>query len=459
MNDEGDSPGIIDFSREDYEGLHSQLIDLSDPSVSRLSLVGYVDDVNISDNFVAQVLHLLNTRIWKEIDLSDCTGAVHLPLYQIFKGDNCEALGIPTLDPNHYGYEDIHLNLAEFLESTTVLETLRLSGTFNLTSTQALLESIRSNSSLIELCFDSSFEIRKQKGWKERMKRFVQVILNSQTIRTIELIFRFSFNPICDFHHCLLDAWRHCPSATIPRLILTPYYPDNYPDTRVWTSVMDLLNANKIQYLRILLAGGFEEQVTSCFRNNTSVLEFEMEKDHQISVTWFSQFLTAVLNDNTTLKRFKLTAPNVTDDAFLPHITNFIRYSNLKIIQFVEPENGQITEQYLSPSREHQTALVEVLRKHNFTIEVLDHPCREKFACCGWDQDISWILRLNKGGRRILRCNNMADKESPIFDGLWPLILERINKLQFEDYPRQAGQAELLYHFIQEGPILKHGRP
>lgn len=92
---------------------------------------------------------------------------------------------------------------------------------------------------------------------------------------------------------------------------------------------------------------------------------------------------------------------------------------------------------------EDPSPLVQVLATRNTTLESCQIPQHFEKE----QQLLHYYTRLNRGGRRLVLGQN------DIPPSLWPLVFERANHLEFDNYPNSVGRAEVLYCLLH-GPIF-----
>lgn len=140
------------------------------------------------------------------------------------------------------------------------------------------------------------------------------------------------------------------------------------------------------------------------------------------------QLAQIVADSNSTLRALNLTANNIGDDGIISFAK---RLPDMKGLRLLDLQRNPFTE----------TSKVEIIAalKENTELERLDLDGK-------FDATKAYYLGLNKGGRRLLQSGN----NTPL--GLWPLVLERTNRLP---YNRSLPHAHLdvLYNLLQ-GPAV-----
>lgn len=68
-------------------------------------------------------------------------------------------------------------------------------------------------------------------------------------------------------------------------------------------------------------------------------------------------------------------------------------------------------------------------------------------------QELHFYTLLNRGGRRLVLVGDPHYHAPRIPMGLWPKVLERANRIDFDNYPNSTGRAEVLYCLLH-GPVL-----
>ena len=104
--------------------------------------------------------------------------------------------------------------------------------------------------------------------------------------------------------------------------------------------------------------------------------------------------------------------------------------AGMRALRFLDVQRNRLTDRSKKP-------IIAAL-KDNMELERLDLDGT-------WDRKKSFYLSLNRGGRRLLQTSNTA----PL--GLWPLVLERANSLQFGRNQPHAN-LDVLYCLLLQGP-------
>jgi hypothetical protein len=129
------------------------------------------------------------------------------------------------------------------------------------------------------------------------------------------------------------------------------------------------------------------------------------------------RILANALTKNTSLKELDLSANCVGDRGLEA------------LIQAMEQNQALTTLNLKYNVFADLSCLESVLRTHNYSLQRLNHSCKVRptkiieglpAECIGGGERISYYLRLNQGGRILLKKN---ENSTPL--GLWPIVLER----------------------------------
>lgn len=170
--------------------------------------------------------------------------------------------------------------------------------------------------------------------------------------------------------------------------------------------------------------------VTNLFRalEANTALTYLQVSGNNVDDQDMEQLSQIITESNTTLRALILTANNIGDDG----IYSFARrLHDMRGLRFLDVQRNPFTE-------ESKTAIIAAL-KENTELERLDLDGR-------FEETKAYYLGLNKGGRRLLQAGN----NTPL--GLWPLVLERANRLPFSRSLPHA-HLDVLYNLVQ-GPAV-----
>ena len=173
--------------------------------------------------------------------------------------------------------------------------------------------------------------------------------------------------------------------------------------------------------------------IIQALRENTKLTYLQLsgnnvEDEH---VQLLAEILTT---SNRTLRALSLTNNIIGDDGLLALAQ---RLPDIQSLRYLDLQRNAFSAE---PKRQIIAAL-----KHNIELERLDLDGT-------WDATKSFYLSLNKGGRRLLPLSHTT----PL--GLWPLVLERANKLQFGRNQPNAN-LDVLYCLLLQGPAALYQQP
>lgn len=140
------------------------------------------------------------------------------------------------------------------------------------------------------------------------------------------------------------------------------------------------------------------------------------------------QLAETITVSNKTLRGLNLTANNIGDAGIQSFAS---RLPDMRGLRFLDLQRNPFTET-------SKAAIISAL-KENSELERLDLDGK-------FDETKAYYLGLNKGGRRLLQSENSI----PL--GLWPLVLERTNRLPFSRSLPHA-HLDVLYNLVK-GPAL-----
>jgi Ran GTPase-activating protein (RanGAP) involved in mRNA processing and transport len=146
------------------------------------------------------------------------------------------------------------------------------------------------------------------------------------------------------------------------------------------------------------------------------------------------QVAEIITHSNHTLRALSLTANNIEDERLLSFAR---RLTDMKALRYLDVQRNRFTNV-------SKTQIIAAL-KDNMELERLDLDGT-------WDATKSFYLSLNKGGRRLLQSSN----NTPL--GLWPLVLERANTIQFGRNQPHAN-LDVLYCLFLQGPAALFQQP
>ncbi len=144
------------------------------------------------------------------------------------------------------------------------------------------------------------------------------------------------------------------------------------------------------------------------------------------------QLAEIITDSNKTLRALTLTANNIGDGGINSLAQ---RLPDMQGLRLLDLQRNPFTDS-------SKVAIITAL-KENSELERLDLDGK-------FDETKAYYLGLNKGGRRLLQSDNN------IPPGLWPLVLERTNRLPFSRSLPHA-HLDVLYNLVQ-GPALFQSR-
>jgi Ran GTPase-activating protein (RanGAP) involved in mRNA processing and transport len=174
--------------------------------------------------------------------------------------------------------------------------------------------------------------------------------------------------------------------------------------------------------------------VTGLFRaleDNTALTYLQLSGNN-VGDEDMEQLAQIVTASNNTLRALNLTANNIGDDGIISFAK---RLAGMKGLRLLDLQRNPFTE----------TSKLEIIAalKDNTELERLDLDGK-------FDGTKAYYLGLNKGGRRLLQSGN----NTPL--ALWPLVLERTNRLPFNRSLPHA-HLDILYNLVR-GPALFQSR-
>ena len=207
----------------------------------------------------------------------------------------------------------------------------------------------------------------------------------------------------------------HCnerSTGALRRLLL-------FPNSKLWH--LGLKNNLRHPEDRLELSG-----VLQALERNTKLTYLQISGNN-LNDRDMEQLAEIVTHSNSTLRALSLTANNFGDDGLLSFANSL---AGMRALRFLDVQRNRLTDRSKKP-------IIAAL-KDNMELERLDLDGT-------WDRKKSFYLSLNRGGRRLLQTSNTA----PL--GLWPLVLERANSLQFGRNQPHAN-LDVLYCLLLQGP-------
>jgi Ran GTPase-activating protein (RanGAP) involved in mRNA processing and transport len=393
------------------------------PQITSISLAY----LNLDDVLNRGILQLLRSRIWKQLGVYGCWGQVDQLIKGMFELDRVERLTFKTLRPENR--VSAFTELAAGLQKTKTLILLDMgSGHISKPGALALAQGLGHCTSIQTLNIDM-LRMTGNDGI-DGAQALACAIASNPTIQTLHVF-------------CTSDA-DLIQKSILEKLPNRPCPLEELHLGRICTSwaiskVVALLEVNKLHRLDV-----------SCVRNNEfpgSINVDVMPIIHALSINTSLQvldlsvnqitdeevmYILEILQTNSTLKALDLSYNRISDQGLFAIATTMPRL-NLKRLT--------IKGNMFGPQGTSQ--LLEAMSIESNIEQVdMDHHLLPVSA------EIAWIARLNKGGRRVL-----LDSGFPL--SLWPLVLERVNCLEFGGtYHPYIGRAEILFYFVRYGPLL-----
>jgi hypothetical protein len=392
------------------------------PQITSLSLA-YLD---LDDVLNRGILQLVRSRVWKQVSVYGCWGHVDQLLHGMFELDRVERLTFKTLRPENR--VAAFTELAVGLQKTKTLTLLDIgSGHISKPGALALAQGLRHSTSIQTLTIDM-LRMTGDDGL-DGAKALASAIASNPTIQTLHV---FCTSDTDLIQRSILEQLPHrpCPLEELHLgRICTPW---------AISKVVALLECNKLHRLDVSCVRNHEfpscrnvdvMPIIHTLSSNTSLQVLDLSVNQITDEELLS--LLEILQTNSTLKALDLSYNRISDEGLFAIASTMPRLSLKRLA---------IKGNLLGPQGMSQ--LLEAMSIES-NIEQVDMDHHLPFSA-----EIACIARLNKGGRRVL-----LDPSFPL--SLWPLVLERINGLEFGGtYPPSIGRAEIEFYFIRYGPLL-----
>jgi Ran GTPase-activating protein (RanGAP) involved in mRNA processing and transport len=414
--------GHVEIDNYNQDPIQTLQVATGYPQITSLSLA-YLD---LDEVLNRGILQLVRSRIWKQLSIYGCWGHVDELLKGMFELDRVERLTFKTLRPENR--VPAFTELAAGLQKTKTLTLLDVgSGHISKPGALALAQGLRHCTSIQTLNID----MLRMTGHDalDGARVLASAIASNPTIQTLHV---FCTSDTDLIQKSILEQLtnRPCPLEELHLgRICTPW---------AICKVVTLLECNKLHRLDV-----------SCVRNNA----FPSCRNVDVMP------IIHALSTNTSLQVLDLSVNQITDDEVLSLLDILQTNSTLKALDL---SYNRISDQglFAIASTMPRLSLKRLAIKGNMfgpdgasqlleamsiesNIEQVDMDDHLPVSA-----EIAWIARLNKGGRRVL-----LDPTFPL--SLWPLILERINCLEFGGaYHPCIGRAEIEFYLVRYGPVL-----
>jgi Ran GTPase-activating protein (RanGAP) involved in mRNA processing and transport len=374
-------------------------------------------------------------RPWKEVQFHQCSGEVDVLIAKILAGDKVSRLSLfdcEELDRRAIFALRTGLKLNQGL---TILRLEEVDRGWSDEMAQALGDSLCMNHTLDSLYLNEGGFDREP----ESIAALASGLKTNIALRILQLTrLGLHDDSIAEIATGLVDH------PTLEELNLSK----NYCRSRGCTAIAAMLSSPHTKLTKLDL----------------SCQEIHHESESPFSV----QLLAQALSLNSSLRILHLNENGLDDRAIEILAAPAILHSQL---EYLDLRSNQITDNgirviatQLSDERSHHlkklslhgnpfgeqggSLLLEALQS-NLELEYLTIPGRIK---CG--KHIYHWLQLNKGGRKLLRASN-----APL--SLWPLALERVNRLKFWTPGRlnEACRANVMFSLLHGPAFLDRRRP
>jgi Ran GTPase-activating protein (RanGAP) involved in mRNA processing and transport len=375
-----------------------------------------------------EVIDAIVDLIWKgnveTVQLDDCGAYMNKPAISMARAlGNCKhvRLSEPTFLTTNF--------LAEFLSTSTKLETLRIQDCLLAPQVEALAKGLKNNKTLRVLDLTKS-RFENISALAEGLRE--NTCLKCIKLRSVGLHDRDV--------QALIEALESHPSLESLDL--------SFNHLRNLAPIGRLLRCHQSRLKQLFI--GFQNMwqtprtnivpILEALRVNTTLKALGIANNKLRDQD--AEMMVAALRENKTLECLDVRE-NIFHDKGITLLAHLAKESNgLRKLYVVKNPFGS----------DGSLALLEAARENHRIIHM--------DVCC---KNIRYNTTLNRGGRRLL----MDTPKPPL--GLWPLAMERANKIDWEEEghmhmasPSPSGmlkdpRIDVLYHFLQESPVIYEG--
>lgn len=415
--------GHVEIDNYNQDPMQTLQVATGYPQITSLSLA-YLD---LDDVLNRGILQLVRSRVWKQLSIFGCWGHVDQLLKGMFELDRVERLTFKTLRPDNR--VSAFIELAAGLQKTKTLTLLDIgSGHISRLGALALAQGLRHCTSIQTLTIDM-LRMTGHDGI-DGAKALASAIASNPTIQTLHV---FCTSDTDLIQKSVLEQLpnRPCPLEELHLgRICTPW---------AISKVVALLECNKLHRLDVSCIRNNEfpscrnvdvMPIIHTLSTNTSLQVLDLSVN-QITDEEVLSLLEILVQANSTLKALDLSYNRISDEGLFAISSTMPRLSLKRLAIKGNMFGPQGTSQLLE-AMSIESNIEQLDMDHHLPVSA----------------EIAWIARLNKGGRRVL-----LDPAFPL--SLWPLILERINCLEFGGtYQPYIGRAEIEFYFVRYGPFL-----
>ena len=345
---------------------------------------------------IVDLLHC-DDRIWDRLSMDECEGITPNLLLKALQGSTVKSL---HLTHSQLQYTTM-LSLGKILASNACLREFRLTDWILPSCMKSVAEGLLGNSTLCTLDLTGSIWSDKQ----STASALAVGLRGNQGLRTLNI-------SRCDLHDNQLEVLIMALSSH---------------SSLLWLDLANnTLGTKSISALRsLLIQNGGDDETSS--KPSTRLAGLTMTScgitdDDAVR-------LAMALRHNETLEHLHLSENCITDRGIQLFADELRNLKTLKTLDLFQNEFNAGAKY-----------LVDALQ----TNVDLDHLLMDRHIKC-YDE-IQYQMSLNRGGRRFL-----AASAAPL--ALWPLVLERCQKISFFYREKRVGREDILFYLLH-GPVL-----
>lgn len=390
----------VDGNVEEF-GLAGAIADLlaaaeSSPNIQRLDFSTIRLDNPLLMISIIDLLHS-DDRIWDRISFDECEGITPGLLLKALQGSSVKSLHLTHNQLQHATM----VSLGKILASNACLREFRLTDFILPSGMMSVAEGLLGNSTLCTLDLTGSIWSDKQ----STASALAMGLRGNQGLRTLNI-------SRCDLHDSQLEVL--CGALSSHASLLWLDLANNSFGTKAITALTSLLIQN-----------GSDDESKS---KQSSRLAGLTMTSCGVTDDDAARLATA-LRHNTTLEHLHLSENCIQDRGIQLFAAELRNFKTLKTLDLFQNEFNAGAKY-----------LLEALQ----TNVELNHLLMDRHIKC-YDE-IQYQMSLNRGGRRFL-----AASAAPL--ALWPLVLERCQKIVFFYREKRVGREDILFYLLH-GPVL-----
>jgi Ran GTPase-activating protein (RanGAP) involved in mRNA processing and transport len=358
---------------------------------------------------------LINTRIWNEIEISDCEGNVDAIIGYLLAHDRVKELKLNG--------ERIQQCFVELGSNTTSLKHLRITRNWTPAILAHLTKALTENKHLETLDFRwSVFQ-------GESIKTLSSGLEQNSNIKNLH----FQGCGLEDEHisHIVTALQGHpaleCLELNGNKCQSLPIAPRSSNLKKLDMGSQKSTSERRVDVSALIQA----------LHSNTSLKCIKLAENNLNDED--AENLAAALAENDSLEELYLARNKITDEGIIKLAAQFSKMKGLKKLSiWGNPFGEEAGAKALLEGLKHNVELqdLELFRNYSVSSPILHH------------------TRINRGGRKILKSDS---NKIPL--ALWAHVLGRVNHLSFPRHDDTAARSEVLFHLLRGPALFARGQP